>query len=290
MMTYNAAYRLATATKLKDSALDLNLQETRLIAEEIALSAALVLMDYYEKPLQYTSKTSKVDIVTEADKASEARIVALLQQHFPEHHIVGEEGGGMGAPAENARYFWYVDPLDGTVNFANKIPMFSISLALTDHERRPLVGVVYHPVAREMFSAAIGQGATLNQTPLRVSEAPDLINSVVASGFPYSKGVDPDNNVREWAAFVVRTRGTRRMGSAALDMCYVAAGRYDGYWEQKLHPWDYLAGVVCVQEAGGQVTDYTGKQDPSIYQHGRIVASNGLIHQEMIALLAETPN
>ncbi|MCU0496618.1 MAG: inositol monophosphatase [Anaerolineae bacterium] len=268
--------------------MDLNLQEIRRIAEEIALNTAPVLMDYYQKPLQYTSKTSKVDIVTEADKASEARIVALLQQHFPDHHIVGEEGGGMGAPAETARYFWYVDPLDGTVNFANHIPMFSISLALTDRERRPLVGVVYHPVAHELYSGAIGHGATLNDTPLRVSQATELINSVVASGFPYSKAIDPDNNIREWGEFVTRTRGTRRMGSAALDMCYVAAGRYDGYWEQKLHPWDYLAGAVCVQEAGGQVTDYTGKDDPSIYQHGRIVASNGHIHDEMIALLAST--
>lgn len=266
--------------------MSLDLKQVQQTAEAIARKAAEKLLEYFETPLEQMSKISVGDIVTQADKASEAVIVEALQSAYPDHHIVGEEGGGMGASAENAEYFWYVDPLDGTVNFANKIPVFSISLALTDRNREPVAGVVYAPVWDEMYSGAVGHGATLNGKPLQVSAATELIHCVVASGFPYTKYTDPDNNLRQWGDFLVRTRGMRRMGSAAIDMCFVAVGRFDGYWEKSLHPWDYLAGVIFVREAGGIVSDYTGSQASEFYQHGRIVASNGKIHGQMLDVLA----
>jgi len=264
----------------------LDLISVRAAAESVALRAAETLMKHFEGPLQQVMKSSTVDIVTEADRETEAAIVSMLTERYPSHHIVGEEGGGMGAPIDKAEYRWYIDPLDGTTNFANRIPIFSISLALTDARRRPLAGVVDHPVAGEMFSAAQGDGATLNGRPIRVSAAERLNDCVLASGFPYDQSTSPENNLRQWASFSVRTRGLRRFGSAAIDLCWVAAGRFDGYWEMKLKPWDYYAGILCVTEAGGLVTAYDGSAGDSLYSGGRVVASNGKIHQQMLDVLA----
>lgn len=266
----------------------IDLAAIRHTAEDIAREAGAVIMQRYGRPIQQITKSSVYDIVTDADKASEAVIVSALQNAFPDHHIVGEEGGGMGAPIETAAYRWYVDPIDGTTNFANHIPMFAISLALTDASARPLVGVVFNPIADEMYSAADNMGATLNNAAIHVSEADDLRQSVVGSGFPYSKYSNADHNAAEWSAFLTRTRGIRRMGSAALDLCYVAAGRFDGYWEQQLSPWDCMGGIVLVSEAGGTVTDYTGSDDPQRFLEGRVIASNGRIHAQMQAVIAET--
>lgn len=254
---------------------------------EIARRAADVVMDRYSGPLEQTVKGSPYDIVTEADKASEAVIVRDLQAAYPDHHIVGEEGGGMGADYATAPYRWYVDPIDGTTNFANHIPMFAISIAVTDRDSVPLAGVVYNPASGELYAAAQGHGATLNGQPIHVSGATDLRQCVLASGFAYDKYTDPDNNVAEWGAFLVRTRGLRRFGSAALDLCYVAAGRFDGYWEQKLSPWDCMAGLLMVREAGGQVSDYAGNPAPTEYLKGRVVASNGHVHQAMLDVIAD---
>src|SRR5690606_14541959 len=162
-----------------------------------------------------------VDVVTEADSASEALIVERLQAEFPDHHIVGEEGGGQGAKIDGAAYRWYVDPIDGTTNFANHIPMFSVSLALSDAQMNPLVGVIFSPAPQDLFSASKGNGATLNGNRLHVSEKNTLRECVVASGFPYDKYTSSENNLREWGAFLVQTRGLRRFGSAALDCAYV---------------------------------------------------------------------
>ncbi len=267
--------------------MSINLIQVRPIAEDIARQAGVVVMERYGGPIEQLTKSTVYDIVTDADKASEAVIVAALESAFPDHHIVGEEGGGMGAPIETAAYRWYVDPIDGTTNFANRIPMFSVSLAMTDANANPLVGVVYNPVSGEMFSAATGYGATLNSEPLHVTSADDLRQSVVASGFPYSKYTNPDHNANEWTTFLTRTRGIRRMGSAALDIAYVAAGRFDGYWEQQLSPWDCFGGIVLVREAGGTVTDYTGSDNAQDFLKGRLIASNGRIHEQMRAVIAE---
>lgn len=266
----------------------MDLQAVRAVATEIALRAGAVLMNYYDRPHQESTKKNAFDIVTEGDRDSEAVIVAALREAFPEHHIVGEEGGGMGAPAETAENFWYIDPVDGTSNFANDIPFFSVSMALADRARNPLVGVVLNPVHDELYSAALGHGATLNGVPLHVTDTATLLDSIVVSGFPYDKATDPNNNFKQWADFTVRTRGTRRFGSVALELGYLAKGRFDGLWELKLNPWDVLAGILIVREAGGLVTDYSGGTSAKLYAGTEIVASNGLIHEEMLQVLRES--
>lgn len=256
-------------------------------ATQIAQEAGAILLDYFHKPHNEFIKGGLYDVVTDADRASETMIVQALTTAFPDHHIVGEEGGGTGAPIADAVYRWYVDPLDGTVNYANHIPVFAVSMALTGADMRPLVGVVYDPNRDELFSATVGAGATLNGTPIHVSQKAQLQTCVLASGFPYDKYTNPDNNLEQWGRFLVRSRGLRRMGSAAVDLCYVAAGRFDGYWEAKLNPWDCLAGILCITEAGGTVTDYQGGQGDVVYSGGRIVASNGRIHEQMVQILAD---
>ena len=254
-------------------------------AIDIARQAAEVVMQYFGGTLKEISKSSDIDIATEADQGSEALIVEALQVAFPTHHIFGEEGGGYGNSIDKAEYRWYIDPLDGTTNYANHIPFFAISIALTDNKMRPLMGVVYDPMADEMFSAVLGHGATINGTPLHVSGRELLKDCVVSSGFPYNKHTSPENNHKQWGQFLTRVRGVRRMGAAALDLCYVADGRFDGYWESNLGTWDCLAGILCVTEAGGMVSDYQGHNDESIYGGGKIVASNGHIHKQMIDVL-----
>lgn len=243
-------------------------------------------MEYFGNDFDQSLKDGQFDVITEADNASEELIVSELVRLFPDHHIVGEEGGGMGAPVEEAAYRWYVDPLDGTTNFANGIPIFCVSLALTDASMKPLVGVIYHPSLDEMFSAVAGQGATLNGKPLRVSQKTELGECVLGSGFPYHKGTNPDNNLAHWGEFLVRSRGLRRMGAAALDLCYVAAGRLDGYWESYFNAWDCLAGALCILEAGGVVSDYAGNRDSSIFGKRRLVAANPVLHTRMLEIIA----
>lgn len=254
-------------------------------ATAIAQQAGSVLIDHFRRPNSISTKSNVADLVTEADKAAEAVIVRALHEQFPDHHIVGEEGGGMGAPADRAHFFWYVDPIDGTTNFVSRIPHFCVSIALTDAQMQPLVGVVYHPIAEELYTARQGGGAYLNGEALRVSRTESLGNAVVASGFPYDKWTNPENNAEEWSAFVRRARGVRRFGSAALDFCYVAAGRFDGYWERSLNPWDALAGMLLVLEAGGRVTDYHGDPFPQRHKSGLYLATNGLLHPVMSDLL-----
>lgn len=171
------------------------------------------------------------------------------------------------------------------MNFASKLPHFCTSIALTTPDRQPLLGVIYDPTRRELFTAVRGGGAHLNGQPLRVTPTSDLVDAVITSGFPYDKHTNPDNNLKEWAAFLLRIRGERRLGSAALDLCYVAAGRLDGYWEKNLKPYDALAGMLLVREAGGIVSDYRGEPDPQGEDLGRYVASNGLLHEVMLAVL-----
>jgi myo-inositol-1(or 4)-monophosphatase len=252
----------------------------------LAHGAGDIALRHFAAPIPTTSKTSRIDIVTAADTEVEAFLVAELTKSFPDHHIVGEEGGGQGAPAAGAAYHWFVDPIDGTVNFASKLPHFCTSIALATADREPLLGVVYDPTRRELFTAVRGGGATLNGKPLRVTQTAELVDAVITSGFPYDKHTNPDNNLREWGAFLTRIRGERRLGSAALDLAYLAAGRLDGYWEKDLKPWDAMAGMLMVREAGGVVTDYAGGAWPQREDRGRYVASNGRIHDEMLAVLA----
>ena len=260
---------------------------TQTLAEvvKIARGAGEIILRHYAAPIATTLKSSRIDIVTAADTETEAYIVAELLRRFPDHHLVGEEGGGQGAPATKAPYHWYVDPIDGTVNFASKLPHFCTSIGLATPDRQPLLAVVLDPTRDELFTAVRGGGAHLNGRPIRVSQTAELVDAVVTTGFPYDKHTNQDNNLRQFAAFLKRIRGERRLGSAALDLCYVAAGRMDGYWEKDLKPWDVMAGLLLAREAGGMVTDYQGNPDPQRLDRAELVASNGRIHAEMLEVL-----
>lgn len=264
----------------------LDLNETCDIVVDIVRDMRQTLREGYATPHEEVTKSSSIDIVTETDKAAEAIIVAALQQHFSEHQIVGEEGGSVGAT--DADYYWYVDPIDGTTNFASGIPHFCTSIALADAEHRPIVGVIYQPLTDELYTATRGGGAFLNGQRIQVSSKGELVQSVLSSGFGYDKHTNPDNNIAQWNAFVTQVRGIRRLGSAALDFAYVAAGRLDGYWEKGLNRWDALAGMLLVQEAGGLVTDYRGGDAPQFDELGRYVASNGALHSDIIDVLVNS--
>lgn len=263
----------------------MDLTEILDIVATIARSAGEIVMRHFAAPIPTTAKTSRIDIVTAADRDAEAFIVRELMQRFPADHIVGEEGGGQGAPAASAPRHWFVDPIDGTVNFASKLPHFCTSIALATPDRQPLLGVIFDPTRTELFFATRGGGAFLNGRPIRVTSTSELIDAVITSGFPYDKHTNPDNNLKEWTAFTLKIRGERRLGSAALDLSYVAAGRLDGYWEKDLKPYDVMAGLLLVREAGGMVTDYAGGTNPQHQDRGRYVASNGRLHPAMLQLL-----
>ncbi|MBI5959795.1 MAG: inositol monophosphatase [Chloroflexi bacterium] len=262
-----------------------DLQAALSTAERIARQAGAVLREYYERPRQSNYKRTVIDLVTEADTASEKVVVEALRTAFPDHHIHGEEGGGYGPAPETTPYHWWVDPLDGTTNFAHRFPVFSVSIALSDAELNPILGVVFDPTRDETFKGIRGQGATLNGRPLRVSEVRDLSEAMVVTGFAYDRWTAEDNNTERFAHFVRRTQGARRVGSAALDLSYVAAGRCDMYWEAGPKPWDVQAGLLFVLEAGGSVTDFEGKVSPDAQSGTRIIASNGYIHEQALNVI-----
>jgi len=248
--------------------------------EPIAREAGTLLMGYFAKHVTIEYK-GDVDLVTEADRASEKLIVQRLQARWPEHGIVGEEGTRSETEAE---YRWYVDPLDGTTNFAHGYPVFCVSIALVRHDGRLEVGVLYDPTRDEMFSAERGQGATLNGERLQVSKTKALAESLLGTGFPSHKR-HKNPNIHFYHQLTLRSHGVRRAGSAALDLANVASGRYDGFWEFNLNPWDTAAGVLIVQEAGGMVTRFDGT--PFRLDSREVLASNALIHQELLQNFTE---
>ncbi len=220
---------------------------------------------------------SLIDPVTEIDRQSEAFLLENIRRRFPEHRIVAEENGEFQGDADA---LWYIDPLDGTVNYAHGIPIFSVSLAYA-REGEVQFGVVYAPQMNECFAAARGAGATLNGHPIRVSSTSDLDHSLLVTGFPYHVRTTPENNLNWYAHFALRTQGVRRLGSAALDLCYVAAGRFDGYWEKFVEPWDIAAGALIAREAGARVTAYDG--GGAIFRRPcSVIAANPSIHTAMM--------
>ena len=235
------------------------------------------------------TKSSDIDLVTDFDRRSEALIVARLGAAFPADLIVAEEASadadGAARPATAAAR-WLIDPIDGTTNFAHGLPFFCVSIAREVHGRVE-VGVVYAPALGLCFACAAGQGATLNGERITVSDERDLAGSLLATGFPYDRHTSPHANFEQFVALQRRARGVRRFGSAALDLCLVAAGRFDGYWEMKLKPWDLAAGALMVEEAGGRVTGWRG--EPVALDRGAAVASNALIHDSLLAALATLP-
>jgi myo-inositol-1(or 4)-monophosphatase len=263
----------------------MNLHMLRGTATGIAQQAGAEVLRLFDQPHTEEIKKSVFDVVTEGDRLSEEVIVTALLASFPDHHIVGEEGGGYGAPAESAAYFWYIDPIDGTSNFANNIPFFSISIALADRDLNPLVGVVFNPVTNELFSAAQGLGATRNGADIHVSATQTLETAILCSGFPYDADNQRRLNAETFTAFLNLTRGVRRFGSAALELSYVACGRFEGFWETHLNPWDCLAGILIAREAGGKVTDYSGGEMG--LTGAEVVASNGYLHRAILEVIAQ---
>jgi myo-inositol-1(or 4)-monophosphatase len=250
------------------------------LAERLAREAGQVQRNHYEKDFEVRTKSSSVDLVTEVDDACEALIVEALTAERPGDAILAEEGSGLDRAG--ATWRWIIDPLDGTTNYAHGYPRFCVSIGV-EHEGVRTVGVVYDPLLDELFSAVRGEGATLNRRPLRVSEVGDLDRAVLATGFAYDVRRNPQDNVDHFIAFLKRSRALRRDGSAALDLAYVAAGRFDGFWELRLHAWDVAAGLLLVEEAGGRASDLSGAAPPP--SGVECLASNGRIHEAMLAVL-----
>jgi myo-inositol-1(or 4)-monophosphatase len=224
-------------------------------------------------------KKGAIDLVTEMDLEIERAFRAMIGQRFPSHVVLGEEFEERGDRESTPQYCWVLDPIDGTTNYAHGLPIFCASLAL-EIEGEAVVGAVYDPNRRELFTAERGRGAWLNGVPLRVSTASALIDSLLVTGFHYNIHKDSSELIELFGEFISRARAVRRLGSAALDLCYVAAGRFDAFWEQKLQPWDVAAGALIVQEAGGRVTTIDGA--PFRSRIGSVLASNGLIHPAML--------
>jgi myo-inositol-1(or 4)-monophosphatase len=264
-----------------------NIHALLTFTEETARRAGALLRDAYSQPVSIINK-GKIDLVTQSDRDSEALILAAIKEHYPHHGILAEESGDITAEApDGSSYVWMIDPLDGTTNFAHKFPIFSVSMALRDAEDL-LLGVVYDPLRDECFTAVRGMGAKLNGVPFGVSATSVLDQALLATGFPYDSHTAEDNNLNAFGMFMRRAQAIRRPGSAALDLAYVACGRFDGYWEMRLYPWDIAAGIVLIREAGGIVTDYEGASDTAQMISGRrIVASNRHIHTAMIDTLGE---
>ena len=250
---------------------------------EIAVSASqeagTLLLKYAGDGFHIEYK-NPINLVTDADRAAEQCIIDRIKVHFPTHRFLAEERGHI--EKGQSPYLWIIDPLDGTTNFAHGYPAYCVSIGL-EYEGRCVLGAVFDPSRNELFTAIEHRGAQLNGRSIHVSNTMTLDSSLLVTGFAYDIRETSRNNLDHFSNFALKAQGLRRTGSAALDLCYVAAGRFDGFWEVRLHPWDMAAGSVIVREAGGQLTDFSGK-DLSIYGQ-ELVASNGLIHDAMLAVL-----
>ncbi len=267
----------------------LNLHRALEVATTAARRGGDCLMKYRGQLKDIQTKSASGDLVTEADLASEKIVLQVLTDYFPNHGILAEESGAhQETPTKTntpSDYLWAVDPLDGTLNYAHGLPFFCVSIGLT-YKNQPVVGVVYAPYLKELYQAIAPESlALLNGNAIQVSQADTLEQSLLATGFPYRRGEMADNNYAEFMHLANQTQGIRRPGSAALDLCFVAAGRYEGYWEKHLNPWDLAAGAALVTAAGGRVSGYQGKTLD--LDSGAIVASNGHIHPLLIQQLAQ---
>jgi myo-inositol-1(or 4)-monophosphatase len=249
-------------------------------AIETARDAGQLLLEKFDCGIK-VSKKGDINLVTEADLASEALIIERIKSYHPKHAILAEESGNAVVTGSDNTWKWIIDPLDGTTNYAHGYPCFCVTIAL-EHEGEVVVAVTYDPTRNELFAAERGRGASLNNKPIRVSQTEDLGDALVVTGFPYDFKQRP-HFARHLTDFLISSRGVRRDGSAAIDMAYVACGRFDGFWEEGLNPWDMAAGVLLIEEAGGQVSRYDGSKF-SIYSPP-ILASNGLIHSQMSKVL-----
>ncbi len=249
-------------------------------AERAAREAGQYILSNLGKTKQISFKSKESNLVTEVDKKSEEIIIETLLKDFPDYDILAEESGT--SSTKNSEYMWVIDPLDGTTNFAHGLPIFSVSIGLIKGSE-VIAGVVYDPTRDQMFVAGKGKGAFLNGKKLSVSKTKDIKKSLLVTGFPYNVEENPDFCFERFVVMTKNSRAVRRLGSAALDFAYVAAGIFDGFWEVKLNPWDIAAGLLLVKEAGGKVTNFRGEESDIF--NPQILASNGHIHEKMIELL-----
>lgn len=255
-------------------------------AVDTAHEAAALLRDRYEREVAVTAKGSAIDLVTDVDHASEALILGRLRDRYPHHRIFAEESARDLGVFTGDSPVWVVDPLDGTVNYAHGIPIFAVSLALLVNGR-PVLGVTIDPMRGETFTAERGQGAWANGRRLQVTRVDDLGRALLATGFPYTRATNPDNNLDAFTYLMPRAQGVRRAGAACLDLAWLAAGRFDGYWEMDPQPYDWGAGWLFIEEAGGRVTDFGGRPWRIPAGRPRILASNGALHDTLVAALRE---
>jgi len=249
-------------------------------AKEAANAAGKILLGRFGH-VDHIVKKGDIDLVTEADIQAEKSILDIIGQSFPEDHILSEEKGSHG---EDSRRTWLIDPLDGTTNYAHGFPFFATSIAL-EIDREVVLGIVYNPYTREFFEATKGRGAYLNGHPIEVSTTAALSDALLGTGFPYDFHERPEAVMDRFTRMIIKAQGVRRPGSAAIDLCYVAAGRLDGFWEEGLKPWDTAAGMIIVEEAGGRITTFEGA--PYSPYSKSIVAGNPLIHRAMLEILKE---
>jgi myo-inositol-1(or 4)-monophosphatase len=254
-------------------------------AIQTARDAGRILVEKLGRAL--VSHKGEIDLVTEADLAAEKLIIERIKTHYPPHAVLAEESGAseLLAGSEQSEWKWIIDPLDGTTNYAHGYPCFCVSIA-AECKGRIELGVVYDPLRDEMFAAERGQGATLNSRRIRVSTVAELNRAMLCTGFPYDVRTRPEF-ARHFTSFMMHAQGVRRDGSAALDLAYVAVGRFDGFWEDGLHPWDVAAGVLLIEEAGGRVTDFNG--GPLDIYTPKVLASNGIIHRALEGVLQDKP-
>ncbi len=246
-----------------------------------ALRAAGSIMAKNIRAVKQISKKGAVDIVTQVDHACEKKIIGLIKKNFPNHSILAEESGS----ADGHEYKWVIDPLDGTINFAHSFPMSTVSIAV-EQQGEIILGGVYDPFRKELFLARKGQGATLNGKKIHVSDIDKLDRSLLCTGFPYDQRQHADDYLIYFKNFLINSQAVRRCGSAAMDLCNLACGRFDGFWEFKLNPWDTAAASLIVKEAGGTVTDFSGNPY-SIYKP-EILATNGKIYAEMLEVIRKS--
>jgi len=256
----------------------MNMDLIKRTAIKAAFASGRILKSHFGNILDIRKK-GVVDLVTQADTDSESAIIEIIRQTFPEHSILAEESG---LDQGDARHQWIIDPLDGTVNFAHQVPIFSISIAFA-RNGVPEIGVVLNPVNGELFTAVAGEGAFLNDRPIHTSTTETVGDSLLATGFPYNLRSVFDTITQRLASCLRAARGIRRLGSAAMDLCALSCGRFDGFWEQNLHPWDTAAALVIAKESGAVVTDFNN--NPFQIEHKEILATNGRIHAEMLSLL-----
>jgi myo-inositol-1(or 4)-monophosphatase len=254
------------------------------IATEAALAGGTVLQEHLGNLDTIEEKGRPGDLVTIADRKSETVVLDILHRHVPSHKILAEESGHLGNL--ESEFLWAIDPLDGTTNYAHQYPVCAVSIGLMI-DGIPAVGAIFDPFRQELFRGAIGLGATRNRRPMQVSNTPKLNQSLLVTGFAYDRHQTSDNNYAEFCYLTHLTQGVRRSGSAAMDLAYVACGRFDGYWERGLSPWDMTAGIVILREAGGKVTAYD--QSPFAMKTGRILATNGHIHASLSQALQQVP-